>query len=39
MGENLSQALNELETDEDVVEEAPEEFVDPEAPVITKIKR
>jgi putative sigma-54 modulation protein len=38
MGENLSQALNELETDEDVVEEAPEEFVDPEAPVITKIK-
>lgn len=39
MGEQLAEALNELDTEDEVVAPAAEdEFVDPEAPVVTKIK-
>lgn len=47
MGENLAEVLNELdESDESkleqldaVLEEEAEQYVDPEAPVVTKVKR
>jgi len=40
MGENLAQVLNELDDAEDVEDVKPEdeEYVDPEAPVVTKVK-
>ena len=38
MGENLAQVLDKLSSETDVAE-SDDDYVDPEAPVITKIKR
>ena len=39
MGENLAKVIEALAEEEDVEPSTDEEFEDPEAPVITKIKR